>query len=172
MVVLSAAVTVLALLLVHAGVVKLWRPEAAGAALAAAGLPSASPAPQLVGVSEIVIGGAALVTGHPVAFTLLGVTYAVFAGFSVRQRSRGAGCGCFGEPTAEVSGSHIGLDVVGAVAGLGAAAAAAPAPLALAAEGPLVAVLTVLLAGTAVAAVQLLVAALPDLAAAMGETSR
>lgn len=165
MVVLSAAVAVLALLLVHAGVVKLWRPEAVGAALTSAGLPSAPPAPQLIGLAEVVIGGAALVTGHPAALAILGGTYAAFAAFSVRQRRRGAGCGCFGEPTAEVSRTHIAVDVVGAVVGFGAAASAAPAPVALAAEGPLVAVLALLLAATAVAAVQLLVSALPDLAA-------
>lgn len=169
MVVLSAAVTVLALLLVHAGVVKLWRPQAVGAALTSAGLPSTPRAPQLIGVAEIAIGGAALVTGHPIAASVLGATYAAFALFSVRQRRRGAGCGCFGEPTAEVSRTHIALDVVGAVVGFATAAAAAPSPVALAAEGPLVVVLAVLLAVTAVAAVQLLIAALPDLAAAIGE---
>lgn len=169
MIALSAAVTVLALLLVHAGVVKLWRPEAVGAALTDAGLPSSPPAPQFIGLTEIVVGGAALVTGHAAAFTVLGATYAAFALFSVRQRRRGAGCGCFGEPTAEVSRTHIGLDVVGAFAAFAAAAAAAPAPFALVSEGPLVAVLVVLLAATAVAALQLLVAALPDLAAAVAE---
>ena len=169
MVVLSAAVAVLALLLVHAGVVKLVRPEAVGAALTSAGLPAAPPAPQVIGTLEIAIGVAALGIGHPAAPAVLAATYAAFAVFSVRQRRRGAGCGCFGEPDAQVSRTHIGLDVVGAALAALAAVAGAPAPLAQATDGPLVAVLALLLAGTAVAALQLLVSALPDLAAAVGE---
>lgn len=172
MVVVSAALTVLALLLVHAGVVKLWRPDAVGTALEAAGLPSGRPAPQLVGVFEIAVGVAALVLDHPAAPLALGLTYLAFAVFSVRQRRRGAGCGCFGEPGAEVSRVHIGLDVLGAFVGIVAATAVAPVPVGLATEGPLVAAVSVLLAVSAVAAVQLLVSGLPDLAAAVGEGER
>ena len=172
MVVLSGGLAVLALLLVHAGLVKLVRPDGVRAALEAAGLPSARPAPQLVGVVEIAVGAAALASGHAVPAVALGLLYGAFALFSVRQRGRGAGCGCFGEPTAEVSRTHIALDVVGAAVGLAAAAGAAPAPLQLATDGPLVAGLALLLTITAVGAVQLLVSALPDLASAVAGGDR
>lgn len=169
MVAISAAVAVLALLLVHAGMVKLWRPEAVRAALTAAGLPAGRSAARVLGVVEVAVGVAALVTGHALAAAVLGFAYAAFAVFSVRQRRRGAGCGCFGEPTAEVSRTHIGLDVVGALVGGTAAVAGAPAALSLVAEGPLVAGLAALLGVTAVAAVQLLLSVLPDLATAVSE---
>lgn len=165
MVVVTAGVAVLALLLVYAGVVKLRRPEAVRTALRAAGLPSVRSAPQLVGITEVAVGAAALVTGHVLAPALLAATYAVFAVFSVRQRRRGAGCGCFGEPTEEVSRAHIGLDLVGAVVGTVAAVGGAPAAVEVVGTTPVAAALVVLLAGTAVAAVQLLVSALPELTA-------
>lgn len=165
MVVLTAAVAVLALLLVYAGLVKLTRPDAVRATLRSAGIPDVRSAPFVIGAVELAVGSAALWSGHVLAPLALAATYAAFAAFSLRQRRRGAGCGCFGEPTAEVSRTHIGIDVLGALTGVAAAASAAPAAVRIADEGAVMTVLAVLLAVTAVAAVQLLMSVLPELAA-------
>lgn len=162
---LTAAVAVLALLLVYAGLVKLARPDAVRSTLAAAGLPTGRWAPRTIGLLEVTIGAGALVSGHALAPLVLAASYAAFAVFSVRQRRRGAGCGCFGEPTAEVSRQHIGLDVVGAIVGTGAALGGAPAAVTVVGEGALPAALAALVAATAVAALQLSMTVLPEVTA-------
>lgn len=154
-------------LLVPAGVAKLRRPVGAADAL---GWHSrrAHAAVRGVGAGEIALAGAVLVTGGPTAAALLALAYLVFAAVAVRQRRRGASCGCFGQAEAPVGLLHVVVNLTVAVAaGL---AALGTVPVAAGTHLDALGGGTALLAGAmvvvAVATVQQLLTGLPELRAA------
>lgn len=164
---LAVAVAVAAGLLVPAGVAKLRTPAVARRAL---GAPArvGDGAVRVLGAGELVLAAGVLVIGGPVLVGLLAVTYLGFALVAARQRSRGEGCGCFGvETETPTSLGHVVLDGVAAAAAAVAVVVSAPSLLAVVvADGSALAVPFLLGVVVAVASAQLLLTALPDLAAA------
>ena len=144
---------------------KIAKPAATGAALQGARLPSDARLVRLLGAGRGRARGAVLLVGGWLPAGLLAAAYAAFAGFTAYQSRRGAGCGCFGDATAPATNLHVGVDVAGAVASLGAALVGAPS-LPAAVTGIHLA-LTV--AGVALGAelLRLLLTAVPELAAAL-----
>lgn len=165
---LTAATWVCAALLIVAGTRKITRPDATGAALQIAHLPSDQRLVRALGVAEVVIGLWVLAVGGPIATALLTVLYAAFAGFAEHQRRKGAGCGCFGTTQAPATALHVGLNVAAALAAgttlLGPSGATVPA---VAARAPLTGLLTVALLTVAAGSLRLLLTEAPDLAAAV-----
>src|SRR5436305_14374545 len=98
-------------LLVVSGISKLLRPEPGRRALRSAGLPGGRGAVRLLGALEACVGAACLGLAGRVPALLLGATYAAFAGFLVRLRSKGAegSCGCVGARDTPASLLHVGL---------------------------------------------------------------
>jgi len=165
---LTAATWVCAALLAVAGARKITRPDATGAALQVAHLPSDLRVVRVLGMAELAIGVWVLAAGGPVATALLALAYAAFAGFAEHQRRRGGGCGCFGTTQAPATALHVGLNVAAAlVAGLtliGPPGAALPSAVL---RAPLAGVLTVTLLTVAAGLLRLLLTEAPDLAAAV-----
>lgn len=161
---LTVLVALVAGLLVPAGIAKLRDPSVAREAL---GLPrSALPLVRAIGVGELVLAALVLLTGARLVVAALAVTYAVFTVVALRQRSRGESCGCFGASDAPTGWHHVLLDGAAALTAA-AAAVVGPAPVTeLFAGGPLAGVPLLLGAVVAIAALQLTITALPDLAAA------
>ncbi len=118
-----------AALLVLAGLAKVRRPAATADTLALAGLPDRPGPARVLGVGEVILGAAVLLTGEPVPVAILALAYATFAGVSGYLLRTGQGsCGCFGEVDAPLSRVHVVTDVVVAVAAAGAAVTAPPVP--------------------------------------------
>lgn len=165
---LTAATWVCAALLAVAGARKVTRPDATGAALQVARLPSDLRLVRALGVAEMAIGTWVLTAGGPVACALLGTLYAAFAGFAEHQRRIGAGCGCFGTSQAPATALHVGLNVAAAlVAGatlLWRPGTSLPATIVAA---PLAGALTLVLLTVAAGLLRLLLTEAPDLAAAV-----
>lgn len=114
-------------LLLLAGVAKLRRPDASGRALVLAGLPGGPVAVRALGAGEVLVALLGLGIGGR-AWTLQAVVYVAFTGFVARERRRPASdCGCFGEQGVPVTGAHVLVDGVLAVAAAVAAVTAAPA---------------------------------------------
>ncbi len=128
---LDAAYWVCALVLVVSGASKLSGRSAVGDTLEALGLPSPPRAGTVVGVFEVLVGGAALLAPHgavaSVVAVLVALTYAVFA-LVVRSAMRAglSDCGCIGAGVTPPSALHVAVDVVAAAI---AAAAAVAVPV-------------------------------------------
>ena len=161
-------VSVLAAVLLVAGVGKLRAPAAATEALRAAGLPAGLVPARLVGVLEVVVGAVALAVPSAASLGAMAALYAVLAGFAVRllrTEDAAASCGCFGAD-APPSRLHAGFDV--AAAAIAAVAAASPPPglPELAARAPLAGVGLVAGCAAAAYAVTLVLTHLPQAALA------
>ena len=118
-----------AALLAVAGLMKLRAPAAASGALAALSLPAAPSTVRLAGACELALGTWALVAPGRLSAALVAAAYAGFAVFVfglLRDGTRAAGCGCFGEGEAEVHPLHLLLN--GCAAAAAAAAVIAPPP--------------------------------------------
>lgn len=162
--VLTVLVVLAAGLLVPAGIAKLRDPAVAREAL---GLPARiEPLVRLLGAGELVLAAAVLATGARPAIVALALTYAGFTVVALRQRSRGESCGCFGASETPTGWHHVLLDGTAALVAAAAAVVGTAAPVALLADAPLSGVPLLLGAGVAVLTLQLLITALPDLAAA------
>ena len=163
----TVATWVFAAVLVVAGARKLVAPAATAAALHGARLPSNQWLVRLLGLAEMAIGATAMLAGGVLGTGLLGLTYAAFAVFTVRQSRAGQGCGCFGEADAPATNLHVALNVVGA--GLAGLATLWPSDSLLAVLGPevLPALTTMALLIVGTIALQLALTALPELAAAV-----
>lgn len=165
---LTAATWVCAALLAVAGARKITGPDATGAALQVAHLPSDPRLVRVLGVAEMAVGLWVLAAGGMVATALLAVLYAAFAGFAEHQRRRGAGCGCFGATQTPATALHVWCNVLAAlVAGatlLGQPGAGMPATIT---RAPLAGLLTVTLLTVAAGLLRLLLTEAPDLAAAV-----
>ena len=162
----TAATWMFAALLLTAGITKILRPVATGAALEGARLPSQHGLVRMLGVAEVALAAAVLVIGGAVPATVLGATYAAFAGFTAYQARRGAGCGCFGDASAPATSVHVAVDATGA--GLAAVAAlGSPPSLLTLASDPLLGAVTVLGVVVGAQLLRLSLTALPELAAAV-----
>ena len=161
----TAPTWMFAALLLIAGVAKIAKPAATGAALQGARLPSDARLVRLLGLGEVGLAVAVLFVGGWLPAALLAAAYAAFAGFTAYQSRRGAGCGCFGDATAPATNLHVGVDVAGAVASIGAALVGAPS-LPAAVSGVQ---LALAIAGVALGAelLRLLLTAVPELASAL-----
>jgi len=111
-------VSVLAAVLVVAGLGKLRAPAAAADAMRAAGLPSVSGGARLVGAAELGVGALALVAPSRLSLSAMAATYALRGWFAARLLRRPepvASCGCFGAD-APPSRLHAGFDAIAAAA--------------------------------------------------------
>ena len=113
-------------LLALAGAAKLTRPEPTAGALKSIGLPGSRLAAQALGLTEVVIGAAALVFGGAVTATAVAISYLGFAGFVVVALRTGgavASCGCFGTDDTPPTIVHLVLNLAAVAAAVAAAAA-------------------------------------------------
>jgi uncharacterized membrane protein YphA (DoxX/SURF4 family) len=111
-------VSVLAAVLVVAGLGKLRAPAAAAEAMRAAGLHSGAVSARLVGAAELGVGALALVAPSRPSLGAMAGTYALLAWFAARLLHRPepvASCGCFGAD-APPSRLHTGFDITAAAA--------------------------------------------------------
>src|SRR5688572_3213270 len=98
-----------AALLLIAGVAKIIKPAATGAALQGARLPSDRRLVRVLGLGEVALGVTVLLVGGWLPAVLLAAAYGTFAAFTAYQSRRGAGCGCFGDATAPATNLHVGV---------------------------------------------------------------
>jgi hypothetical protein len=162
--VLAVLVAVAAGLLVPAGIAKLRSPAVARTAL---GLPlRADGLVRMLGAGELVLAAAVLVTAVRPLLALLAAAYLAFTAVALRQRSRGASCGCFGASATPTGWHHVLLDAGAALAVGAATVVGVPSAASLVADAPLAGVPLLVAGVVAVATVQLLITALPELAAA------
>ncbi|MGH8872144.1 MAG: MauE/DoxX family redox-associated membrane protein [Acidimicrobiia bacterium] len=121
---LSGPFLAVASLLVVAGVMKVYRPRFTAGALRAARLPATNGVVRLLGVVEVGVGAAAIVTGSPLWALATGVFYVCFALFVVYALRSGipiSSCGCFGSPDTPPSVGHVVLNAAAAVVALAVA---------------------------------------------------
>lgn len=163
----TAAAHAFALLLALAGLSKLMRPTGVRQALRLAHLPDGLWLVRALAVGELGVAAAVLVAGGPAPAGAMAVTYAAFAVFSLRQRARAGGCGCFGDEGAPAGWTHVVVDAVGAAAGVGAALAGAPALVDLLRGQPLGGIPALALLVLVTALLRLTLTALPELLSAV-----
>jgi uncharacterized membrane protein YphA (DoxX/SURF4 family) len=111
-------VSVLAAVLVVAGIGKLRAPAAAADAMRAAGLYAGAVPARLVGCVEVGVGALALTAPSRPVLAALAASYALLGWFAVRLLRRPqpvASCGCFGAD-APPSRLHAGFDAAAALA--------------------------------------------------------
>ena len=114
---LAAPLFAAALMLAGAGASKLRRPTLTARALYVAGLPSASWLVRTLGLAELAVGVAVLISPTRLATTAAAVLYAAFAIFLVSlllRRTAGASCGCAGARDAPPSWLHVLLNLAAA----------------------------------------------------------
>jgi DoxX len=126
--VIAPLVSVLAAVLVVAGLGKLRAPAAAADAMRAAGMPAGAIAARLVGLAETSVGVLVLVVPSRPSLGAMAALYVILGCFAVRLLRTAApvtSCGCFGAD-APPSPLHAGFD--GAAAALAVLAIASPPP--------------------------------------------
>ena len=152
---MTGPVLVAGILLVWAGVAKAWRPAGTARALSAAGLPAPPSLVRALAVAEVAIGvGAAAAGGaFAVAMACSYGAFAVFVGVALRRGWSLSSCGCFGEPDARPTVTHLlvdvalaGVSLAGGAEGLRAISSVARHP----AEGAATALVAVVTAGLVV----------------------
>jgi hypothetical protein len=158
-------------LLVPAGVAKLRRPEIAREALGL-GRWSRDELVRTIGAGELLLAAWVLLDGGRLATGTLALTYAAFTLVAVRQRRRGASCGCFGVAASPTSWTHLALNLAAAFAAatlvvVGPSTGAVQLVLA---AGPTEAVALLIAVSVGIASAQLVLTALPDLAEARRRT--
>jgi hypothetical protein len=157
-------VSVLAAVLMVAGVAKLRSPAAAAEALRAAGLPAGALPARLGGTAEAVIGAVVLLAPSPPALALMAALYAVLGVFALRlllAAEPAASCGCFGAD-APPSPLHTAFDAGAAAVAAAAAFGPPPGLPELAARAPLPGIALVAGCGAAAYAVTLVLGRLPE----------
>jgi hypothetical protein len=162
---LSGLVIVLTALLACAGVFKVARPALTAGALRAMRLPSRLGVVRALGIGEIVLGLATLVTGARPLLALSAAAYLGFAGFVAAALVSGAplqSCGCFGQRETPPSAVHLGFNLVAAATLLVAAAGNLPEPADVLADQPWHGAPFVFLTATSLALAYLVLTALPD----------
>lgn len=122
----TAALHLLAAVLVISGAQKLLLPEPPAEAMRAAGLPSIGSdavSGRLLGAAESTIGMLALAVPERWSALMLAAFYLALIAFVVRLRrtDADAGCGCFGSTSAPPGRAHLVLNVVAVVVGVVAA---------------------------------------------------
>ena len=131
-------VSVLAAVLVVAGLGKLRFPAAAADAMRSAGLPSGALPARLVGAVEAGVGALVLAAPSRLSLAAMAALYALLLCFAVRLlrgAEAAASCGCFGAD-APPSPLHAGFDAVAAAVAALAAADPPPGLAELAARAP------------------------------------
>jgi hypothetical protein len=119
-----------AVLLLWSGLAKLARPAATARMLTdVLGRAGSRATARLIGLVEVAVGLAVLVTGSRVAGAALAACYAVFTAVAVRLAggARPAPCGCFGRADAPTGRIHVAVDAVACAVGI-AATVAPPGP--------------------------------------------
>ena len=117
-----------ALLLIVAGLAKVFRPVPTAELLASFGLPEVPAAVVVIGIVESVVGVLALVTGGHLLAVATGTFYVGFIVVVGRALATGAeSCGCFGRVDSPPSWIHVVGNAVFAVASFVAAAGRTPA---------------------------------------------
>lgn len=152
-----------AVLLILAGVAKLVRPETATHFLETYSVPT----PRLVvcaGAALEVVSGAAAFAQPRLAGLAIAILYGSFAVLVAMQMRRGDGasCGCFGRPDIRPSYFHLGVNALGAAAGVLAVVATTPPWTALATSDLLAAVIVVVAAGVVAVMTQELLVLFPS----------
>jgi hypothetical protein len=115
--VLAGPFSVVAGLLAVGGAAKLRRPDPAGRAMAAAGVPNGMLAARILGAVEAGAGVTALVAPRPAVCVAVALLYLSFAGFLVAVatgRVSTVSCGCLGRTEVPVSRLHVLLDLAAA----------------------------------------------------------
>lgn len=115
---------VFSVLLILTGIAKLRRPGDTSRALAALGFPNHRSTGFMIGLVEIGVGGAALMTGSRVALFGQGVLYASFAvwiGVALARDLPIASCGCLGTDDTPPYWGHLTLDIAAVVLSVAAA---------------------------------------------------
>ena len=118
MIALAGPFAIVAALLALGGASKALQPADTVGALRGLGLPDSGALVRAGGVTELVIGVGALVTGARPFAVLVAVSYAAFAAFVALALRRGApisSCGCFGKADTPPSRTHIFVDVAAAL---------------------------------------------------------
>lgn len=154
-------------LLVPAGIAKLRRPGDAAESLGWQAT-HAHAAVRAVGLGELALASAVVGPGGRGPAWLLTLAYLAFAGVALRQRRRGASCGCFGQAEAPAGLLHVAINLVVATAAVFAALGSLPVSVGphLGERSAGTALLATLMVVTAVATVQQLLTGLPELRAA------
>jgi hypothetical protein len=161
-------VSVLAAVLLVAGLGKLRAPAAAADAMRAAGVPAGPGPARLAGLLEAAVGTAVLAAPSRPALLAMAALYLVLAGVAVRLLRAAvpaASCGCFGAD-APPSRLHAWFDAAAALVAAAAATRPPPGIATLAASAPLAGVGLVAGCGAAAYAVSLVLRHLPEVATA------
>ena len=159
-----------ALLLLPAAWAKIERPAPTALGLARVGLRVPDGVVRLLGVAEGSVAAAVLIVGGPAGIALAAL-YLGFAAFTARQLAvarrtgEAADCGCFGDDSAPVGGTHVAVNLALAAAGLVAAASGVPGALEAQEEGLLPVAAVAGLAAVGAGGVQALLTDLPRLRA-------
>lgn len=131
MIALSWAITVTAVVLAAAGVVKLLDPAPTARMVQAVGLRAGDGAARLIGAGEVVVGVAVVVSGLAVAVAAMAAWYAAFTVTLavLRVRSPDTPCGCIGRWSGPPARRHLVVNAAAAVCAVaGVATATAPGP--------------------------------------------
>ncbi len=97
-----------ALLLVIAGIAKVFQPAPTAELLSLFGLPQLKAVVVGLGATEVAVGLLALVVGGPYFAAVVGVFYLGFCGVTAKAMLGGAAsCGCFGQVNAPPSTVHL-----------------------------------------------------------------
>jgi hypothetical protein len=138
--VLSAVVSVIAVVLVFAAIMKLRRPAPLRRALRALGLPVSSWLVPCVAISELSVAAVTLLAPGRVGGSVLAAQLACFALVAqlLRRDARDVGCGCFGEEgSGAPSGAHLTACVLALTVGCVAAITNAASPVRVAQARPI-----------------------------------
>ncbi len=109
----AVAAASFSLLLVVTGVVKLVSPADTERAIAATGLPVFRGAGRVIGSTEVLMGGAALVSGLSLAWIAQALVYLSFLGWillAMRREAPISSCGCLGTSDTPPYWGHAVLD--------------------------------------------------------------
>lgn len=124
MTVMAGPFAIAAALLAIGGVLKAIRPGDTANALRGVGLPGSTTLVRVGGVAEVIVGGAALVTGGTVSAALVAVSYLGFLTFvlvALRRDVPVSSCGCFGKVDTPPSQVHVGVNLVAVTAAVAVA---------------------------------------------------
>jgi hypothetical protein len=116
-----AVASIFSVLLIATGVAKLHRPDETARALRQVGLPLARPLTLFLGGCEVLVGGAALVSGKPVALMIQAAMYALFLAWVVAALKLDvplSSCGCIGRDDTPPYWGHVALNSAGIVGSL------------------------------------------------------
>ena len=106
----AGIVLALMVLLVAAGVGKVFRPVPTAGALRLAGLPGSINLVRMLGVFEIAVGVGGIASGGAIAAVTAAILYASFGGFviyALRRRLPISSCGCLGATDTPPSITHV-----------------------------------------------------------------